>query len=94
MKEQEPVCEDSGHEVIRSCHKLLAALGDFVDGTIDPELCADLERHMENCERCRVVVDTLRKTVELYQETAADTQMPSDVRERLYARLNLEDYLK
>lgn len=82
-------CED--HE---SCKQLLSTLGDYVDGTLSGELCAELEQHMKGCERCRVVVDTMKKTIELYQETSEETELPDDVRERLYLRLNLDDYLK
>ena len=77
-----------------SCRELLSSLGDYVDGTLGDELCAEIERHMKGCNRCRVVVNTLRKTVELYHESAAETQLPEDVRNRLYIRLNLEDYRK
>jgi predicted anti-sigma-YlaC factor YlaD len=82
-------CED--HE---SCKQLLSILGDYVDGTLSTELCAELEQHMQGCQRCRVVVDTMKKTIELYQETGGDANLPDDVRERLYLRLNLDDYLK
>lgn len=76
------------------CHELLATLGEYVEGTLNSELCLELERHLKTCQRCRVVVDTLRKTVDLYHETAEDTSMPADVRQRLYLRLKLDDYRK
>ncbi len=82
-------CEDHA-----SCKQLLSTLGDYVDGTLSAELCSELERHMKDCQRCRVVVNTLKKTIELYQETGEEASLPEDVRERLYLRLNLEDYLK
>jgi anti-sigma factor RsiW len=82
------------HENFESCSQFLSCLGEYVDGALSPDLCAELERHMCDCTRCRVVVDTMKKTVELYQVFAEDTQMPAEVRERLYLRLNLEDYLK
>jgi len=76
------------------CKQMLSTLGEYVDGLLNPELCAELERHMKGCHRCRVVVDTLKKTIELYHDTSEETQMPTDVRARLYARLNLEKYQK
>lgn len=76
------------------CQELLSSLSDYVDGDLNPELCAELERHLQGCERCRVVVDTLKKTVELYQETSAEVAVPTAVRERLFARLNLDDFCK
>ncbi len=77
-----------------SCRKLLSSLGEYVDGNLDGQLCAELERHMKDCQRCRIVVDTMRKTVELYHGTGEETHIPADVRERLFLRLNLEDFLK
>jgi anti-sigma factor RsiW len=88
-REDEQTCEE--HE---NCNHLLSSLCEYVDGTLSEELCSDLERHMKDCPRCRVVVNTTKKTVELYQQAAEDTQLPEDVRERLYIRLNIEDYLK
>ena len=65
-----------------------------MDGTLSAELCVDLEHHMKDCQRCRVVVNTLKKTIELYQETGEEILLPEDVRARLIHKLNLEDYLK
>jgi anti-sigma factor (TIGR02949 family) len=76
------------------CHQLLDSLSEFVDGDLEAELCAALERHMTGCENCRVVVDTLRKTVSLYHATADDPEVPSEVRERLFRRLDLNEFLK
>jgi hypothetical protein len=38
------------------------------------------------------VVNTTRKTIELYQETGEEVQMPEAVRRRLFERLNLQEY--
>lgn len=76
------------------CHDFLKNLSEYVDGELDPEMCAELERHLCSCERCRVVVNTLKKTVELYHDESADASLPDGVRERLFVRLNLEDFRK
>jgi hypothetical protein len=50
---------------------------------------------MQDCDNCRIVVNTLRKTIELYQQTTLPaTELPGDLRERLFFKLHLEDYLK
>jgi anti-sigma factor (TIGR02949 family) len=76
------------------CRELLASLSEYVDGSLDESLCEVIEQHMSECERCQIVVDTLRKTVELYRATASAPPMPDDVRARLFVRLNLADFLK
>jgi len=76
------------------CKHLVESLSDYVDGTLDENLCSELERHLRECEDCRVVVDTLRKTIDLYHHTNPTPSMPVEVRDRLYQRLNLESFLK
>ena len=75
-----------------NCKSMLGSLSDYVDGTAQEEICRELERHLSDCENCRVVVDTLKKTVYLYQ-SSPDKDLPTDVRERLFKRLNLDDFL-
>jgi anti-sigma factor RsiW len=77
-----------------NCRALLESLSDYVDGDLGPAICAEIERHMAGCENCRVVVDTLRKTVSLYRATAGPAGITQDVRERLYSRLNLDEFLE
>jgi anti-sigma factor (TIGR02949 family) len=75
----------------KECHHLLSSLSEYVDGTLEEKLCSELERHMADCENCRVVVDTLNKTVYLYHESASQSSVPDGVRQRLFRRLNLDD---
>ena len=77
----------------KHCESLLGSLSDYIDGTAQAELCRQIERHLAGCDDCRIVVDTLKKTVSLYQATSK-TEIPADVRERLFMRLDLDDYLK
>ena len=79
----------------KNCRQLLGSLSEYVDGELGEELCGVLEQHLEGCEDCRIVVDTLRKTVYLCHESAQqDENIPSDIRERLFKSLNIEGYLE
>jgi anti-sigma factor RsiW len=78
----------------KNCRQLLGSLSEYVDGELSEELCSVLEHHLEGCADCRIVVDTLRKTVTLYHKTAESDVLPSDIRERLYKSLNIEEYLE
>jgi len=78
-----------------TCRSLLGLLSDYVDGELSEELCQEIESHTTECQNCRVVVDTLRKTISLYHETAAESaEIPVEIRTKLYKTLNLEDFLK
>jgi predicted anti-sigma-YlaC factor YlaD len=76
------------------CHHLLSSLSEFADNTLDEELCAEIERHIAECEDCRIVVDTLKKTIYLYHETVEPPSLPTEIRTRLFRRLDLEDFLE
>jgi anti-sigma factor RsiW len=83
---------ESTHE---TCEGLLGSLSDYIDGDLGAELCRQIEKHIAECEDCRIVVDTTRKTVDLvHVSNAPQAGLPDDVRDRLYKRLNLDDYLK
>ncbi len=75
------------------CRYLLADLSEFVDGAASAALCAEIERHMAECDNCRVVVDTLRQTVRLYRQQD-QPGLPPEARERLYRSLDLSQFLK
>jgi len=77
-----------------SCRYLLDSLSDYVDGDLGDELCAEINRHLQGCENCRIVVDSLRKTVYLYHATTPSPSVPDDIRQRLYHSLNLDEFLE
>jgi anti-sigma factor (TIGR02949 family) len=86
------MCDD--HEY-RDCQHLLDSLSDYVDGTLGEELCAEIEQHIADCEDCRIVINTLEKTIYLYHTSAEQDPppIPEDVKARLFKRLDLEEFL-
>jgi hypothetical protein len=68
------------------CDELLKMLNEYVDGTVDPALCDEFERHMAGCNPCQVVVDNLRQTITLYQN-GWPYAMPAGFRARLHQAL-------
>lgn len=76
------------------CHDLLESLSEYMDGSASEKLCKEIERHMLGCEKCRIVVDTLRKTVYLVKEAGEPVDMPEEVRQRLFHSLDLDEFIK
>lgn len=72
------------------CKEYLHQLSIYVDGELSPELCAQLEKHLKECENCRIVFNTLKKTIDLYHVHAGDEVLPERVRSRLFKRLQLD----
>ena len=69
-----------------NCREILNQLSEFLDGELDPALAEALKKHLGACPDCKVVVDTTKKTVELYCGTEP-LELPADVGERLQQAL-------
>ena len=69
-----------------NCRGLIQEISAYLDGELGPELLADIEIHLERCKDCRLIVDTTRKTIEIYY-SAQPLPLPTDVRERLHQAL-------
>jgi len=62
----------------------------FIDGELDETACEELKKHLAACPRCRIYVDTVRKTIVLYQKKDASQKMPVSSRKRLYATVAMK----
>jgi len=65
------------------CEKLLGSLGDYLDGELEATLCAEIEAHMKGCDKCRLVVDNLKKTVKLFK-SGKPVPLPAGFSDRLH----------
>lgn len=75
------------------CKELLGELSDYIDGVANEAICAAIEAHLTDCPDCKIVIDTMKKTITLYRGQDAQILLPADVRDRLYQTLDLMDYL-
>jgi len=75
----------SGCKEVR-CSEALRELSNYMDGDLDNGLKQELESHLGQCQDCRVVFDTTRKTIELYCDGKL-FPLPEAVRNRLHAAI-------
>ncbi|HEV2388976.1 MAG TPA: zf-HC2 domain-containing protein [Candidatus Acidoferrales bacterium] len=68
------------------CKRLVTELCDFLDGELDAETIRQVELHLGCCHDCRFLVDTTRKTIEIFCN-AEPLPLPPEVRERLHLAL-------
>ena len=76
----------SKKQPIMKCEEMLAVLNEYVDGTIDPSICEEFEKHMAGCNPCQVVVDNIRQTITLYKNDQP-YELPVKFRDRLHKAL-------
>ncbi len=69
-----------------TCKQFLQELNDYLDPNVDSVTKVHLEAHVSQCPNCFVVVDTTKKTLEVYKGMQPQT-IPEDVRSRLLKAL-------
>ena len=59
------------------CSEILDQLADYLDEDARAELCRAIEAHLVKCRDCRVEVDSVRKTIVLYQSGQEASAIPA-----------------
>ena len=69
-----------------NCKSVIHEISNYIDGALAPVERQELERHLEHCEDCKIVVDQTKLTVDVFCDSEP-VELPSDVRTRLHDAL-------
>jgi len=69
-----------------TCKDFLREMSEYLDDSVDPKLRAELELHVSQCPNCFVVVDTTKRTLQVYKGMEAQ-DVPAGVKGRLMAAI-------
>jgi RNA polymerase sigma-70 factor (ECF subfamily) len=72
------------------CPDVLSLFSRYLEGEIDSETCAEMERHLERCQICRGACDSLKKTLAMCRAAPA-LRVPDAVRASV--RRGIRDFL-
>ncbi|MFH1894051.1 MAG: zf-HC2 domain-containing protein [Candidatus Zixiibacteriota bacterium] len=70
----------------KSCRDYINGLSDYVDGEVEPELCAEIEKHIGECQNCRIMIDSLKQTVTLCRDGRSE-RLPESLENKLSSLL-------
>jgi len=75
--------------MVIECKHVWNHISGYLDGTLDPDTLASVQKHVEHCDICSAVLDSTRNILIL---TADDRvfELPVGFSERLHARLDQE----
>jgi anti-sigma factor RsiW len=65
------------------CKDFLNELTDYLDGKSNESLRMELDEHLHWCHECHVVMNTTKKTIEIYRDNEL-YELPNDLRNRLH----------
>jgi mycothiol system anti-sigma-R factor len=66
----------------RECRELFARLSEYLDGELDPALCEQTDKHLEDCSPCQRFLESLRRTVVLLNRLPGEP-LPEDTRRQI-----------
>ncbi len=69
-----------------TCKQFLLELNDYLDPNGDADMKRRLESHVTECPNCFVIVDTTKRTLQVYKGIEPQT-IPEDVKNRLLKAL-------
>jgi hypothetical protein len=65
-----------------NCKDFLNELTDYLDGTISVTVREELDEHLHWCRDCHVVLNTTKKTIEIYRDNRL-YELPEKLRNQL-----------
>ena len=65
------------------CKDFLNELTDYLDDTLSESTRAELDDHLHWCHECHVLLNTTKKTIEIYRDNQI-YELPENLRSRLH----------
>ena len=70
-----------------NCRHVWDHISEYIDNTLDPQVRAEVERHLATCEICSAIIDSTRNIIVLMADDRV-FELPLDFSKRLHARLD------
>jgi anti-sigma factor RsiW len=72
-----------------NCKHVWEYISEYIDGSVEPALREEIERHLEHCQICSAILDSTRNILILTAD-ARTFELPLGFSERLHERLARE----
>lgn len=69
----------------QKCIDLFARMSEYLDQELDEQTRRSIREHLSDCPACKTCLATLKRTVDLYRETADGVDVPQTMSARLKA---------
>jgi len=76
-----------------NCKEIYRLLSDFIDDELDYEFEREIEQHLNTCKCCLSLINTFRKTINLFNEIET-IEVPEKTHKQLWKAIRIEIYEK
>jgi anti-sigma factor RsiW len=66
-----------------NCKGVVRETSNYIDGDLEIALKQEIERHLEHCEDCLMIINQTRMTVEIFCDSKP-VELPKEVHSRLH----------
>jgi anti-sigma factor RsiW len=66
-----------------NCKGVVREISNYIDGDLEIALKQEIERHLEHCEDCLMIINQTRMTVEIFCDSKP-VELPKEVHARLH----------
>ena len=73
--------------MVLSCRHVWEHISEYIDDTLNPQVRAEVERHLAHCEICSAIIDSTRNIIILMADERV-FELPLGFSRRLHARLD------
>lgn len=83
-RRMEPMLLGAKGSVVPPCLDIVKKYSQHLEGDITGSVCETMQKHVDECEACKLACDSLRKTLALCRDSAGKyNSVPAEVQERL-----------
>lgn len=75
----------------KGCPDVLNLFSRYLEDEISAEVCAQMEQHLEGCERCRSACDSLKRTLALCRVSGEAVEVPASLQDAV--KVAMRDFL-
>ena len=72
------------------CKDVAKHLCENLDQQLNSRMCREIKKHLQDCPNCTAYLDSLKKTISLYQGVSTPP-LSNSAHKKLYAVLKLKD---
>jgi anti-sigma factor RsiW len=69
-----------------NCKAVVREISNYIDGDLDAATKQEIERHLNHCEDCNLIVNQTKMTVDIFCDSKP-VELPEEVRTRLHEAL-------